>query len=57
MKNASYLGDGVYVHLDEGDRVILTTGHHEPEKADNTIVFEPEVLDALKRWLNSASLS
>jgi hypothetical protein len=57
MKSASYLGDGVYVHLDESDRIILTTGHHEPEQADNTIVLEPEVLDALKRWLNAASLS
>lgn len=43
-----YLGDGVYAELDGLD-VVLTT--EDGIRATNRIVLEPEVLDALNRWL------
>lgn len=50
-RNPEYLGDGVYITLHAG-RYILTTGNHDPKIADNVIVLEPEVLNALLVWLN-----
>lgn len=50
MNNPAYLGDGVYAHVDDYGCVVLTTGHHDPAIADNTIVFEPEVLRAFDNW-------
>ncbi len=46
-----YLGDGVYVSFSPFGEVVLTTGHHEPAQADNTIVLEPQVLAALEKWV------
>jgi len=51
MNNAEYLGDGVYAIRDDWNRVALTTGDHNPAKADNVIVLEPEVLAAFDKWL------
>jgi hypothetical protein len=34
-----YLGDGAYVCFDQW-HVILTTGHHDPQLADNAIYIE-----------------
>lgn len=45
-----YLGDGVYA-TDDPQGLILTTGHHLPASADNTIMLEPEVIVALERYL------
>lgn len=45
-----YLGDGAYVHEDAAGRVVLTTGSHRPAEADNVIVLEDEVLEALVVW-------
>lgn len=45
MTNARYLGDAVYASYD-GYGVMLTTGHHEPHKASNRIVLEPEIIEA-----------
>lgn len=50
MSNPEYIGDGVYVHVDDWGRTTLTTGNHEPALADNVIVLEPEVLEAWDRW-------
>jgi hypothetical protein len=45
-----YLGDGVYVSESYGP-VILTTGHHDPDQADDVIFLDEEVLEGLLRWL------
>jgi hypothetical protein len=54
MTNPQYLGDGCYAHRDELDRLVLTTGHHDPESAycTNAIVLEPEVIAALVKYIN-----
>lgn len=45
-----YMGDAVYA-TDNGYGVTLTTEHHEPSKAGNTIVLEPSVIAALLRYV------
>lgn len=50
MNNPIYLGDGVYAHLDSGS-IVLTTGHHEPSKADNAVYLEPDVLKKLLEYI------
>ncbi len=37
-----YLGDGVYVTIDllGVNQITLTTGHHDPDEADNVIYLE-----------------
>lgn len=52
MTNPQYLGDAVYVHVDDDFRLVLTTGHHEPRQASNVIVLEPEVVNALMNYIN-----
>lgn len=51
MKDASYLGDGAYVHISDEGNVVLTTGHHDPRDATNMIVLEPEVLATFMEWI------
>lgn len=51
MTNPQYLGDGAYCHINEYGHLVLTTGHHEPQRADNIIVLEPEVLAALEKYI------
>ena len=46
--NKTYLGDGVYADTDRGV-VKLTT--ENGVATTNTIILEPEVLDALLRWV------
>lgn len=46
-----YLGDGVYATLNDFGQLVLTTGSHNEETADNIIYMEPEVLSALLRLL------
>jgi hypothetical protein len=48
-----YIGDGVYVIVDEHNAIILTTGSHygcEHPEPTNTIVLEPEVWEKLAHW-------
>lgn len=49
---AVYLGDGVYLGPGRfpGERV-LTTGHHDPTKADNVVWLEPAVCECLSKAL------
>jgi len=42
-----YLGDAVYVSLEEYGDLVLTTGDHDEAKATNRIVLEPQVYRAL----------
>ena len=46
--NKTYLGDGVYV---EADRGVVTLTTENGVAITNTIILEPEVLDALLRWV------
>lgn len=45
-----YLGDAVYVSRDDLGRLVITTDHHEPALAGNTIVLEDEIWEALKAY-------
>lgn len=53
MTNAkeTYLGDGVYVKLDEYGGIILTTGSHKEEEASNTIFLGPDEISMLLKYL------
>lgn len=44
-----YLGDGVYVCVDDYGAVVLTT--ENGIEATNRIVLEPEVIQAFTQWL------
>ncbi len=47
---AQYLGDGVYANWD-GWHVVLTTGTHEEEKADNLIYLDSATLRQLEAYV------
>jgi len=47
-----YLGDGVYVVVDEAGAVVLTT--EDGIQTTNRIVLEPETLHAFELWLGRA---
>lgn len=49
LRFREYLGDSVYAAIDPYGAVVLTT--ENGFRPTNTIVLEPEVLDALERWL------
>lgn len=46
-----YLGDGVYLSFENGV-VRITTGHHNPNEAQNVVFLEPETLIKLMTALN-----
>lgn len=50
-----YLGDGVYASFN-GSQIVLTTGDHDPAKADNTIYLEPEVIRAFVGFMERAGI-
>lgn len=52
----AYLGDGVYASFDHRG-LVITTGHHLPEKADNVIVLEPFVIAELEKYVEKAKAS
>jgi hypothetical protein len=47
-----YLGDGVYIEIDTRNAFILTT--EDGVDATNTIVLEPQVIDALLLYIHTA---
>jgi hypothetical protein len=51
----TYLGDGVYIseHQRECTMLVLTTGSHILEEAQNVIYLEPEVALALLKVLSN----
>ena len=57
MKNADYLGDGVYVQEEDGGyHVVLSTGCHigaEGQHPENVIFLDSSVILALYRWLEA----
>ncbi len=50
MTHETYLGDGVYAHIQD-DFIVLTTGDHRPHMAGNVIRLETEVRQAFVAWL------
>jgi hypothetical protein len=53
--NKEYIGDGVYVEFD-GFAFVLTTERHENGVSrTETIVLEPDVFDALTRYVIKSS--
>ena len=46
-----YLGDSVYVDRDDYGGIVLTTENGSPLDPSNIIVLEPEVYDALVRYV------
>lgn len=48
MSVKRYIGDAVYVDLDDSGRVILAT--EDGIRTTNRIVLEPQVLEELERW-------
>jgi len=50
MKPKEYLGDSVYVEVNEYDQIVLTT--ENGYGASNTIILEPEVYAALTEYLS-----
>lgn len=51
MKRKEYLGDGVYVLIDEDGRIVLTT--ENGLETTNTIYLEPEVVKNLIEYLET----
>jgi hypothetical protein len=51
--NPRYLGDGVYISWKEEPyrELIITTGSHDLNEADNKIFLEPQVLGKLDDFL------
>ena len=54
MKDKTYIGDSVYVVIDQLGCVVLTT--ENGFGPSNTIVLEPEVLGALLGYLKQGGL-
>lgn len=52
-----YLGDGVYAQVSNMPAVILSTGSHDLEQADNNIVLENEVCNALIKFIKDVGAS
>lgn len=48
--NKTYLGDGVYVAMNEAHQVVLTAEDGGPHPI-HQIFLEPEVMDGLLLWL------
>lgn len=46
----SYLGDSVYIEFN-GNCAVITTNNGYPDDPRNKIAIEPEVWDAMKRWM------
>lgn len=49
MNDKTYLGDAVYAHISPYGELVLTT--ENGIEATNTIILEPQVIDALLRYL------
>ena len=48
--NKFYLGDSVYVAMNDCGQIVLTTENDLPSDPSNEIFLEPEVFAALVRW-------
>lgn len=48
-----YLGDGLYVKVEEGQVVLMANDAHNPS---DTVYLEPSVLDSFIKYLKNNSL-
>ncbi len=57
MKNLkkAYIGDGVYAEYDFG-QIILTTDRGRSDNEPDRIVLDPEVLDALLKFVDTHAM-
>jgi hypothetical protein len=53
MSKKMYLGDSVYVELDDSRAIVLTTWNGYDDDPRNRIVLEPEVMERFELWLKS----
>jgi hypothetical protein len=56
MSDKQYLGDSVYVEIDD-DMIVITTENDLPDDPSNVIYLEPEVFDALVFYVARATSS
>ena len=54
MKTKEYLGDSVYVEINECNQIVLTTNNGQGDT--NTIVLEPKVYSAMLEYTINNSL-
>lgn len=52
-----YLGDSVYAEFEINGRITLTTENGLPTDPSNTIFLEPEVINALIRFVDKINSS
>lgn len=52
-REASYLGDSVYVEIDDAGDVVLTTNNGYADDPRNRIVLDGEVLESFEWWLDA----
>ena len=48
-----YLGDAVYVQIDDHGEMLLTTEHHDPWLAGNRIYIGPDVYMNLEKFVKN----
>lgn len=54
IQSAEYLGDSVYIHVDnDGVHVVMTTDSHLPKNAQNIIYLDPMVERRLLMYLQA----
>lgn len=48
----THLGDGAYISIGRYvGEVIITAGHHDPERASNRVYLDSNAIRPLQRWL------
>lgn len=56
LPEPEYIGDGIYASCPPSGFPVLclTTGHHDPDLAENAIFFEERELEALENYIARA---
>ncbi len=52
IHEGQYLGEGVYIQINEAGQWVLTTGRQRLSEADNVVYLEPEVCASLVDYIN-----
>ena len=53
-EDGRYLGDGVYVAIRHGSAALCTGAHLTSGMAENVVILDPPVLDALETYVAEA---
>jgi hypothetical protein len=48
---ATHLGDGAYASVDAYGNLVLTANHHDPDKATDVVVVEPQAVIKLAAFI------